>query len=127
MQLFQCEIVEAGWCTEYVEIRTHILAENEEEARTIFCNQYGFRKNKKGMRIRPIAIKHSQVIAKTQTELIHAKDYRPGLGEFDASHYGKVTRYYCSNCNSEVKLEQTFCNDCGSNLIKNKKNLEEKL
>ena len=57
MELFRCEIIKTSWCYESVEVRTHIVAENAEEARRIFCNQFGFRKNKKGMRITPIVMR----------------------------------------------------------------------
>ena len=116
MQLFRCEIIEQQWCYEKVQVRTHIVAEDEESARAVFCEQYGFRKNKKGMRITPIALTHSKVISKTREELIREKSYMPALGEYDTSHYGNVVRHYCSKCNSEVRKNQAFCS-CGTSLI----------
>lgn len=127
MKLFRCEIEVQGWGTVYSEDRVHILAEDEESARQIYCLQNGFRKNKKGMKIREIPLEHSEVFSETRTELIHSTDYRPGLGTFDDSHYGKVTRHYCSKCKKEVFASNTFCSCCGANLIKGKKFKEEKI
>lgn len=126
MKLFGCEIEIQGWGTVYSEDRTHILAENAESARAIYCQQNGFRKNKKGMKIREIPFEHSEVFSETRTELIRSTDYRPGLGTFDDSHYGDVTRHYCSKCKKEVSAHDTFCNRCGANLIKGKKFKEAK-
>lgn len=122
MQLFRCEIIKQGWCYESVEVRTHIVAEDADAARSIFCGQFGFRKNKKGMRITPIPLTHSKVVAKTREELIPEKSYLHWLGEYDTSHYGNVTRFYCSKCNREVRSGQTYCH-CGASLIFDKKSL----
>lgn len=125
MQLYRCEIIEQQWCYESVKVRTHIIAENEDEARRIFCSQFGFRKNKKGMRISPIAHSYSKVIAKTREELIPEKSYLHWLGEYDTSHYGNVTRYYCSKCNGEVCKGQEYCH-CGAHLIFDSKTMSAK-
>lgn len=116
LKVFMCSIYEDGWSSMYLKQRDIVLAHSEEEARLTICARWQIRKNKKGLEITEIPFVVAKRIAKTQTELIPSTDYRPGLGTWDTSHYGKVTRYYCSHCNKEIETLSTFCKSCGSYL-----------
>ena len=114
LKVYMCSIYADGWGTVSLEKRDIVLAHDEDEARATICYRWQIRKNKKGLTIEEIPFVQAKRIAKTQEELIPSTDYRPGLGTWDSSHYGKVTRYYCSHCNKEVKTFRTFCEHCGS-------------
>jgi predicted nucleic acid binding AN1-type Zn finger protein len=80
----------------------------------LICARWQIRKNKKGLEIEEIPFIRAKREAKTKTEIIPSTDYRPGLGTYDDSYYGKVTRYYCSKCGKEVTTLANFCKECGS-------------
>lgn len=116
LKIFKCSIYDEGWMTSTLEAREIILAHDEEEARAMICRQWQVRKNKKGLKIEEIPFVRAKYITKTQTEIIHDTDYNVGLGHFDTSYYGKVTRHYCSKCQSEIKTLSNFCKSCGAYL-----------
>ena len=116
LKVFLCSIYEEGWGITTLEKRDVVLAHNEEEARATICYRWQIRKNKKGLKIEEIPFVKAKRISKTQEKLIHSADYRPGLGTWDSSHYGKVTRYYCSECKEEIKTFANFCKHCGAYL-----------
>jgi hypothetical protein len=116
LKVYKCSIYEEGWGTEYLQEREIILAHDADEARAMICRQWQVRKNKKGLKIEEIPFNVAKYVTKTKTELIPETSYNVGLGHFDTSHYGKVTRYYCGHCNSEIKTLSNFCKSCGSYL-----------
>jgi hypothetical protein len=116
LKVYMCSIYDEGWMTSTLEQRDIILARSEEEARMTICARWQVRKNKKGLKIEEIPFVKAKRVAKTQEELIRSTDYRPGLGHWDDSHYGKVTRYYCSKCGKEIVTLADFCKHCGSYL-----------
>ena len=116
LKVYKCSIYDEGWMISTLEAREIILAHDEVEARAMICQQWQIRKNKKGLKIEEIPFVRAKYVTKTQTELIHSTDYRPGLGHWDDSHYGKVTRHYCGNCKEEIKTLSDFCKNCGAYL-----------
>lgn len=116
LKVYKCSIYDEGWMTSSLVKREIILARSEEEARATVCRQWQIRKNKKGLEIEEIPFVVAKKIAKNKTELIHSTDYRPGLGHWDTSHYGDVTRHFCEKCEKEINLYDDFCKSCGAYL-----------
>jgi type II restriction/modification system DNA methylase subunit YeeA len=116
MKAYKCSLYEIGWNVSYLIQREIILAVDEIQARKQICEQWGIRKNKKGLEIEEITFERVNKITRTKTELIKSTDYRCGLGVFDDSHYGEVTRYYCEKCENEVDIHDAFCKNCGGYL-----------
>ena len=114
-KIFKVSLYESGWMQNYLKQRTVVIAMDENEARTIVCKQWEICRNAKGLTIEEVPYVNAKRVYKTKTELIRSTDYRPGLGTWDDSHYGDVTRCYCSACNSEVSKE-AFCNSCAAYL-----------
>lgn len=94
-----------------------VIAVDEADARRIIASKLGLRKNAAGLDVYEIEYHEAKRVTKTQTELVHSTDYRPGLGRWDDSHYGNVTRHYCSHCNKEIKVASDFCVECGAYII----------
>lgn len=115
-KIFKVSLYENGWMTSYLRQRTVVLAMDENEARTMVCKQWGIRRNAKGLTIEEVPYIKAKRTKTTKTELIRSTDYRPGLGTWDDSHYGDVTRCYCSACKSEVSTTDTFCMSCAAYL-----------
>jgi hypothetical protein len=115
-KIFKVSLYEKGWDRDYLQKRTVVLAMDEADARSIVCKQWEIRKNAKGLTIEAVPYVKAKRVSKTQTELIHSTDYRPGLGTWDSSHYGNVTRCFCSACKSEVSTKDTFCMNCAAYL-----------
>lgn len=99
---------------EYDIRRTIVIAPTKEDARRIICSRFGLRKNAAGLDIDEIPYTEAQRVSSTKTELIPSTAYRPGLGHWDDSHYGSVTRHYCSKCKKEIHDHGDFCLYCGA-------------
>lgn len=94
-----------------------VIACNAEDARRIIASKLGLRRNASGLSVNRIPYKEAKRVYKSQEELIPETSYRPGLGSWDSSHYGTVTRCHCSHCNKEIKVTSDFCVECGSYFI----------
>lgn len=94
-----------------------VIAFTEDDARRVIASKLGLRRNAAGLSVEKIPYNEAKRVTKTQTELIHSVDYRNGLGHWDSSHYGKVSRTYCSHCNKEIKSASDFCVECGAYFI----------
>lgn len=118
MKQFRCRIVSEGWMTVCTEQQDFVFAVDEKHAREIICSRWHIRRNAKGLRIEEIPFVTAERIALTKTELISETSYRCGLGTWDSSHYGEVTRHYCSKCKKEINEIDQLCNNCGAYFIK---------
>jgi len=79
-------------CT-YLSDKKCIFAENEDEAKRIFCKNKGICQDASGLQIE-------------QIPFIQAKRER----------HSAVKRYYCGNCTKEVGILSSFCRYCNAYL-----------
>ena len=117
MQFYKCYILEDGWCIVTENYVEYMWAHSYEEARDLYCKQFHFRKNKKGMRIEEHPYRIAKRILKKEGRWVKYTHYeRAALNNLvEDEVYKTVIVAYCSECGREVSRHTQYCK-CGAEL-----------
>lgn len=115
MNLYKCYIEEHTWGqVDYTHVE-YIWAQDEFEARDVYCKQHRFRKNKKGLIVIGIPIKITQRVMKLEQEYVTHRQLQ-FLGGYEYRALETVPHYYCGNCGKELSSQDRWCTRCDSTI-----------
>ena len=112
LKLFKCFIEENGWGTYYERNPEIIIAQNAEEASTLYRSNKNLRKNAKGLKIKEVPYKVGKRINKQKLEKVLMEEIYPIKQAYKTTK--EVTHFYCNCCMKEVNRYDSFCKGCGT-------------
>ena len=115
MNFYKCYIEVDGWGTVYIENVDYFWASDEFEARSVYCKKYGFRKNKKGLKIECVSY-HRATVKSREIKVVKTATQSRYLGGYEYSYPSTDTEYYCGNCKAKVRLPFRYCKNCNAEL-----------